>query len=329
MVDLQTILSSNRNLPSHLTAVFVGGTSGIGLYTLLALAQHCAHLTIYLIGRSQSSASSILAQLHIINPAGVYTFLQSDVSLMTNVDAVCAQIRAKEPFINILVQSQGTLSVGQETTEGMHVTASLVLHSRHRFTLNLLPLLEKADGVRRVVSIFTGTKEGPIPPSVTELQMRTLKNPLKARGLAASCVTLLMEEAARRAPTVGFVHTFPGFVSSGINRDLNIVFRALGKAVEVVGGSWLLVPKEESGERNLWLATSPRFAGGADGEKVDRAIGTDGKVGSGVYVVDEKGEAGGEAVVKVLKDLRAQKKDEWVWEEVRKDFVRITGKESL
>ncbi|KAF2440400.1 hypothetical protein P171DRAFT_100376 [Karstenula rhodostoma CBS 690.94] len=330
MVDLATIHTSNANLPSHLTAVFAGGTSGIGLYTLLALARHCANPTIYFIGRSQTAATRILADLDTTNPAGTYTFLPADVSLLKNVDAVCAHIAAREPHINILCLSQGTMSVGHETAEGMHAAASLVLHSRARFTLNLLPLLRAAPGLRRVLSVFTGTKEGPL--TAVELQMRGVTNPLKARGQAASAVTLLMEEAGRRAPEVGLVHTYPGFVKSGIGRDFGVVAKGVGWVVERVLGKWLYVPVGESGERNLWLCTSGRFAAaGAGGEEkgVAAAVGTDGSVGSGVYTVDEKGESGGEAVLQVLRDLWAQNKDAWVWEEVRKEFLRITGKESM
>ncbi|KAL1611950.1 hypothetical protein SLS60_000173 [Paraconiothyrium brasiliense] len=327
MVDLTTVKTSNTNLPSHLTAVFVGGTSGIGLYTLLALARHCAHPTIYFIGRSQPAADRILTDLRTLNPNGTYKFIPSDVALIKNVDAVCEEIKRDEKYINILVQSQGTMSTGQETAENMHATASLVLHSRMRFQLNLLPLLQAAPGLKRVVSIFTGTKEGPI--TATELQMRSLRNPLKARGQAASAVTLLLEEAQRRAKDVGFVHTYPGFVSTGIGRDFGMVARMVAKVAETVVRPWLYVPEEESGERNLWLATSGRFAAEEGDKGVDAAVGTDGKVGSGVYTVDEKGESGGEAVLKVLQELREQKKDEWVWDEIRKELVRITGKESL
>lgn len=114
-----------------------------------------------------------------------------------NIDAVCAQIAQKEACINILCLSQCTVSVGQETDEGMHADASLVLHSRTRLNLNLLFPLRAARGLGCVVSIFTGTKEDPL--TTTELQMRSVKNPLKARGQVASAVTLLLEDAGKRA----------------------------------------------------------------------------------------------------------------------------------
>ncbi|KAL5465109.1 hypothetical protein PMIN06_000848 [Paraphaeosphaeria minitans] len=264
MVDFTTIHASNASLPTHLTAVFVGGTSGIGLYTLLALARHCKAPKIYIIGRSHAAADSILADLQTINPNGTYTFLASDVSLIKNVDAACALIAQKELCINILCLSQGAVSVGRETGEGLHLIASLVLHLRTRFILNLLPLLRAAQGVKRVVYVFTGTKEGPL--AAAELQMRSVKSPLRARGQAASAVTLLLEEVGRRAPEVGFVHTYPGFVSSNIGRDFGVMAKGLG---------WVYVPVEESGERNLWLCTSARFAGAAGKTDVEVAVGTD------------------------------------------------------
>jgi NADP-dependent 3-hydroxy acid dehydrogenase YdfG len=56
MVALDTVRASNsslKSLPANLVAIFVGGTSGIGLYTARELVRNTTSPHIYLIGRSQ------------------------------------------------------------------------------------------------------------------------------------------------------------------------------------------------------------------------------------------------------------------------------------
>ncbi|KAH7119900.1 hypothetical protein B0J11DRAFT_71979 [Dendryphion nanum] len=321
------ILNTNKHLPTHLTAIFVGGTSGIGLYTLLALATHCPNPTIYIIGRSHSAGTRILSDLKALNAAGTYIFIPSDVSLIKNVDSVCKQILEKEQYVNLVFLSTGVMSSGTETAEGLHEPASLILHSRTRFILNLLPLLRAAPlgSPKRVVSVLAGTKEGSMD-ATDDLQCRHVKvtQMIAMRSFAASMVTLSLESCAKRAPDVGFVHWFPGPVRSGFARGDGLLKRLIRGIIVLLG--WLVfIPEKVCGERGLWVGTVDGFGGrGKGGEK-----GSDGEVGSGVYCVNEKGDVGGEAVVGVLKKLRKEGKGEIVWKHVVGEFLRITGVESL
>ncbi|KAF2877199.1 hypothetical protein BDV95DRAFT_558673 [Massariosphaeria phaeospora] len=332
MVPLPLIRQANTQLPADLTAVFVGATSGIGLYTLLSFARNCAHPRAYFIGRSQDAATSILASLKAINPNGEYTFIRSDISLLANVDTVCAQIVAQEKSINMLVMSQGTMVSGVDTSEGLHLTAALLIHSRTRFAVNLLPLLRAAPTLRRVLTIFTGTKEGKMKDP--DLQMRSMGvNFIAARGQAASVITLSLEKLAKMAPDVSFVHDFPGPVKSNIAREGGIAM-AVMRGVFWVVGRWVFIPEEESGDRHLWLATSGAFPArerekGIDGGKVDVQKGSDGMVGSGVYIVDQHCESGGPPVVEVLRKLREEGQPDRIWTHIQDEFLRITGKERM
>lgn len=334
MVALEIIKSSNAKLPSHLTAVFVGGTSGIGEYTLKAFATRCQFPKAYFIGRSQEAADRISSELKTLNPAGQYTFLKTDVSLLKSVDKVCEDIRAKEKFINILTISTGTFVTGVETEEGLHLPASILFHSRARLILNLLPLLQAAPTLRRVENVFTGTKEGPIVNE--DLQVRSFRgNPLKMRGQAASTVTLSLEQIAKSAPDVSFIHDFPGPVRSNIARGGGIVNLMMRTVARIVG-PFTFIPDEESGERHLYLATSSQYPAKtpiADGVALESGIsiasGTDGKAGSGVYVADEKCDEGKASVIDVLAKLRAEGRVKYVWDHIEGEFMRITGKKSI
>lgn len=113
MVSLAAIRASNgqvaATLPSGLTAVFVGATSGIGETSLKQFARHAKQPRIYFVGRSEEAGKRITTELEALNSGGTYVFVKSDVSLLKNVDSVCRDIKSKETAINLLFLSPGTL----------------------------------------------------------------------------------------------------------------------------------------------------------------------------------------------------------------------------
>jgi NAD(P)-dependent dehydrogenase (short-subunit alcohol dehydrogenase family) len=118
MVALHAVQDSNSrlatSLPAGMVAVFVGATSGIGEHAVKTFAQCTTSPKIYIVGRSLQSADRILAECRELNPHGQYIFISSDVSLLKNVGDVCQQILAKEPSINLLFQSQGSILMSSE-----------------------------------------------------------------------------------------------------------------------------------------------------------------------------------------------------------------------
>jgi NADP-dependent 3-hydroxy acid dehydrogenase YdfG len=124
MVPIAGVQASNAGisttLPSGLVAIFVGGTSGIGEYTLKEFARSACQPRIYNIGRSQQASDRIAAECHQLNASAQYTFIQADVSLIRHVDAVCNQIQDKEKTVNVLFLSAGTLIRGESTCLAMN-----------------------------------------------------------------------------------------------------------------------------------------------------------------------------------------------------------------
>ncbi|KAK0942827.1 hypothetical protein LTR29_005567 [Friedmanniomyces endolithicus] len=340
MVPYPAILASNSRistaLPPGLVAVFVGATSGIGEYTLRSLAQHAKAPRIYFVGRSQEAGDRVAAECKASNPEGEFIFMKSDVSLMRNVDTVCQEIKRKEKAINLLSLSQGTLYNTDVTDEGLRTPIALTYYSRMRFLANLLPLLQIAPGLRRVLSIFAGGKEGPV--DLSNLRLDHGSNPIALRGHMAAMMTFGLETLAAQAPTVGFVHSYPGPVRSGIARDRNWVSFVLRNLFWVLG-PFIYVPEEESGERHCFVATSGRFAaaGGKGGEGAGVGLGeggvvakgADGKVGSGAYTTDSKCEAAGEKVDTVLEKMRKEGVPGKVWEHTEAEFVRMVGSAAI
>lgn len=114
MVSLPEVIASNERiastLPEGLVAVFVGGTSGVGEYTLKAFAKYAVKPRVYTVGRSQEAADRIFEECKQLNPGGKFEFIKADVSILKNIDLVCREIKSKETKINILFESQGSMA---------------------------------------------------------------------------------------------------------------------------------------------------------------------------------------------------------------------------
>ncbi|KAF4632513.1 hypothetical protein G7Y89_g5616 [Cudoniella acicularis] len=336
MVSLSEVQASNARiaseLPSGLVAVFIGATSGIGEYTLKKFAKHARNPRVYFIGRSQEAGNLISAECLAMNPGGKFEFIKADTSLIRNVDNVCRDIKSKEESINLLFLTIGTLVARSATSEGLHMATALIHHCRARFILNLLPRLQKASDLRRVVTVGAAGFEGPV--DVNDFQ--AWKVPLLAmRGHGCSVVTLSLEELAKNAPDVSFIHNYPGSVQSNLARKGQGVTIAVIRNIYRVLSPFLSpMPNEECGERQLFQATSARYPAGTGGKPtsgvpvatgIELVRGTNGEISSGVYSLDKDGESTDPKVGELLANLRKEHVGEKAWKHTEEEFQRITG----
>lgn len=131
MVRLTAAREANEKLlaTSSLVAVFVGGTSGIGEYTLRSLANLASKskegsgLQVYLVGRNTAAADAILSHCRQVCPKGRFEFVKAeDLALLRDVDRCCEEIlklerTREERFmgparLDVLVMSQAVLHFG-------------------------------------------------------------------------------------------------------------------------------------------------------------------------------------------------------------------------
>lgn len=336
MVKYADVKHVNAALGSSLpdpTAVVVGGTQGIGLAFLNALAKHTTSPKIYIVGRNASALTTIITDLKSINSAGTYIPITvADLTLVADAHAAATQVAQHEGpsgKIDILYLSPGFLTFRgrDESPEGLDRAMAIRYYSRLRIVLDLLPLLERSAHGARVVDVLSAGHEGPIFPDDLALTQPAHSGAVVAMSAAATYTTLAFERLAALHPGVAFVHTFPGAVHT----------KAYGRP-EYLGSlarflfNWVLFPllgwaigtsAEEAGERTLFAATSPEFRPARDGEAEGAALGSDGKKGSGAYTVNEKCE-----VIrndKVLGPLRGEGMVEKVWEFTVRELERILG----
>ncbi|KAL9083510.1 MAG: hypothetical protein Q9165_008491 [Trypethelium subeluteriae] len=328
MVALEAIRASNKRIattfPQGLVAVFVGATNGVGEATILQFAKYVPSPRVYLIGRSQEAGKRILDECKALNSEGTFTFISKDTSLMRNVDEICENLKHQETSINLLFLTIGTMQTKIRTDEGLHYPAALTVHARNRLISNLLPLLNHATALRRVVSVFLGTLEGQV--KMDDFQGWNMKL-MANRDHAASITTLALEAHQRENPSVSYVHNFPGVVRSGITRGTTGPLLTAFKTVFRVIGPLVYMPSEEAGDRHLFLSTSAKYAAGTQDRTagvplsngIEVARGTNGKAGSGVYSIDASGESAKPLVEQTLAGLRSNGMVETVMNTIEAD----------
>ena len=148
MPSLATVKASNASYaPSYIpTAVFVGGTSGIGQAMAELLARQLnGRVNIILIGRSKAAADKIIAGFPTPPGEVKHEFIQCDASELKNVHEVSQTLLHRLEKINFLVLSPVSNSFSAvPTSEGLELAMVLRYYARAKFLYELLPLLKNA-----------------------------------------------------------------------------------------------------------------------------------------------------------------------------------------
>lgn len=130
---------------------------------------------------------------------------------------------------------------------------------------------------------------------------------------------------------MSFLQVFPGAVQTALFDRIPGPVGLVMRCFVALAGRWVLVPVRESGERNVFLATSGAFPGRNGGERdgielvegLSVAKGVDGKPGSGVYSLDYDGAEAGQSIMDLLEGYRKEGMVERVWEHAQAEFERI------
>jgi len=306
MVFYKEILASNALINDEktttteprLVAVFVGGTSGIGKFTIKALVGTGIGVKIYLVGRksSQEPTKAFIEELRTLNAKAEIIWTEAEVSLLADVRRVCEIIKSNETRVDLLFLSAGYAPFGvrKETAEGHELVQAIEYYSRMLFILRLLPLLSKSD-VPRVVSVLGGGLE---MTYLIDLDDFDLKKPgnfktWRARPQYIAMTTMTMDKLASENPAITFIHSSPGAVNTGNVRrgwDGNWtvggwVFSCVVESLTWLGG----FSDDESGQRHLFESTSAAFGGrGVVPWTGKPGVTTTGSPAGGLFLVSNK-----------------------------------------
>lgn len=107
---VQTSIEEFKPKSKGFVGVFIGGTSGIGEAAVIGFAKHVEEARLYIVGRNEEAAKSIIARCEKLSPSSKFTFFQQDLALLKDVDKVCAKIQQAEEKIDLLFMTPGYLS---------------------------------------------------------------------------------------------------------------------------------------------------------------------------------------------------------------------------
>ena len=166
MSSLKTVQASNAAYaPKYTpTAVFVGGTSGIGRAMAEAFAKQTnGNANIIIVARNKAAAEEIIASFPTPSSSHIkHEFVLCDAQELKNVHETSQLLLKKLDKLNLLVLSSGGLAFSRrDTVEGNDASMVLRSYSRVKFTRELMPLLEKAAAAgedARVSSILAAGK---------------------------------------------------------------------------------------------------------------------------------------------------------------------------
>ena len=298
MVSYKEVRASNALLNDATTpriSVFVGGTSGIGKFTIKALVSAGASVKIYLIGRKTSEADmrTYIKELNAINPQAEIIWVEGEVSLLADTKRLCEYVKSKESRVDLLFLSAGYAPFGgrNETAEGLEITQSLEYYSRMLFIHHLLPLLRQGEASKVISVLGGGLEKAEILLDDMDLKDPKHFNAFRASFQYVTMGTMTMEKFANENPDVTFIHSWPGLVSTGNlrrstgpNSILSWVFWLVADPILFIFG----FSPEECGQRYLFLSSSAAFGSRGVPWTGKPGVNTKGERAAGLFLVNNK-----------------------------------------
>ena len=233
--------------------IVTGASTGIGKVTARELARLGADVT--LVCRDQGRGAA--AQDEIEKAAGKRPDLVlGDLSLLSGVRGVAAEIRRRYPVLHVLVNNAG-LIVGnfEKTAEGLERTFATNHMAYFLLSTLLLDLLEKAAPGARIVSVASGAHHmvrGRL--DFDNLQAEKGYGSMRAYSRSKLCNILFTRALARRLEGRGVIanSVHPGAIASNFGQSGTKFFAFIAK----LGRPFLL--SVDSGARTqIWAASAP------------------------------------------------------------------------
>lgn len=300
MVSDKEIKASNaliNDATAPRVAVFIGATSGIGKFTVRALADTGASTRIYLVGRKSSAErmNLFMQELHAFNPKVEFNWIEAEVALLSETKRVCEVIKSRESRVDLLFLTTGYAPFGprKETAEGIEIAQSLEYYSRMLSIIHLLPLLSAAEAPRVVNVLAGGLERATINLDDLDLKKPGSFSGMKAQIQYGAMNTATLDKLASDNPDVTFIHSWPGWVNTGnVKRSSD----PNSKSIWTWFVRFILDPfirliairDETSGQRHLFQSTSAAFGGRGVPWKEKPGINSRGGTANGLFLVNYK-----------------------------------------
>jgi NAD(P)-dependent dehydrogenase (short-subunit alcohol dehydrogenase family) len=236
------------------TIVITGATSGIGQVAAERLAGQGARLL--LVARDPRRAAATLARLNSIAPATVHGVYEADLSRISEMKRVGAEIAKAEPRIDVLINNAGAFFGSRRLTEdGLERTFALNHMAYFVLTCALVDRL-KAAAPSRIVSTASDAHRG-ARLDFADLQGEKGYDGYKTYGRSKLCNILFTRELARRLAGIGVTANclHPGFVATRFGNQAGGWISFAIRAAKLFA-----ISPEKGAETIVHLAASPDAA---------------------------------------------------------------------
>ena len=229
-------------------ALITGATSGIGRAAAERLAAMGARVT--LVARDRSKAEALVSDLQAKTGNEHLHIEIADLSLMSDVHALCDRLLAAGEPVDMLINNAGALfNPRQVTAEGLEKSFALLLLSPYILTERLLPLLLQSRSPRVVNVLSGGMYTQKIDVDDLQSKRGTYSGSV-AYARAKRGLMIMTEEWAARWKEHGIVVNamHPGWADTpGVETALPGFYRLTRR---------FLRSPDEGADTAVWLATS-------------------------------------------------------------------------
>jgi NAD(P)-dependent dehydrogenase (short-subunit alcohol dehydrogenase family) len=257
------MVSFDMNEIEGMTCVVTGATSGIGRVAAGEFARCGARVVI--VGRSRERGRHTLMEIMRDTGNTQVDLILADLSTQADVRRVAADITARYPQIDVLVNNAGAIfRRREESVDGIEMTLALN-HLGYFLLTNLLLDTLRSSAPCRIVNVASGAHRR-ARLDLDDLQSRRRYRAWRAYANSKLCNLLFTYELARRLEgtgiTVNALH--PGTVATRFGSNNAGPMRRM----MAFGRPFLRTP-ERGAETILYLALAPEVAASSGGYFLD------------------------------------------------------------
>ena len=235
--------------------VITGATSGIGQVAAEKLAGKGARIV--QVARSRERGEAALKRLRDLTPGINHTIHYADLSRISEMKRVAAEIAAAEPRIDVLINNAGAMFGSRQVTEdGLERTFALNHVSYFVLTQGLKHRLV-GSAPARIVNTASDAHES-ATLDFDDLQSSKSFRGFKVYSRSKLCNILFTRELARRLAGTGVTANslHPGFVATRFGDESGGLF-----SIGVRIAKLFALSPEKGAETLVYLASSPEVAG--------------------------------------------------------------------